>query len=555
MSARSAAALLVAASVTAAGCAGFAARSAWSAPEVSRLRLETHLRFLASDALQGRMTGTPGYEAAAEYVASQLRLAGVAPAGTQDYFQPVPYAVASIDPVRSRVRVHRAGRARTLAWKSEWIAGADVLREHARVRAPAVFVGYGVQAPELGHDDYAGLDVRGKIVVMMLGAPKRFAANPRAFHSTRWVKKRIAVAQGAVGTVLLRGAYDASKYRWDLIAHNAGRVPSMKWVAPDGRASDYYPELRGTVVLSETAGADLFKGAPKSHADVMAADATGEALPRFALPLELELEKRGSVSRLASPNVIGALRGSDPALAGEYVVYTAHLDHLGVGAAVEGDDVYNGAYDNALGIAMLLETAHAFAAMKPRPRRSILFVAVGGEERGLLGSDYFARHPTVPVRRMVASINLDMPLTLFPLADVVAFGGEHSTLGASVEAAARAEGLKLAPDPSPDEVVFIRSDQYSFVRQGIPSIFLTPGSASADPVVDGAATIQEFRRAHYHKPSDDLSRPVDWGSAEAFARVNVRIGAIVAQADEAPRWHAGNFFGERFGVRARSATP
>ena len=544
---------VVTAAVAAAGCAGAPPRDA--ADAVSPRALEAHVRFLASDALQGRMTGTTGYRAAAEYVASQLRLAGVEPAGTQDYFQPVPYAVASIDAERSHLRVHRGGRARALAWKTDWIAGADVLREQVQVRAPAVFVGYGVQAAELGYDDYAGLDVRGKIVVMMLGAPKRFAANPRAFHSTPWVKERIAVEHGAAGTIILRDSHFARQAPWEAIANNAGRVPSMKWMSDDGKAADYYPQLRGNVVLSETAAAELFKGAPKSHAEVMAADAAGEDPPRFALPGEIELEKRGTVSKQASPNVIGVLRGSDPALAGEYVAYTAHLDHLGVGAPVDGDAIYNGAYDNALGVAMLLETARAFAAMNPRPRRSILFVAVGGEERGLQGSDYFAQHPTVPMGSIVADINLDMPLVLFPLADVVAFGSEHSTLGASVEAAARAEGLRLSPDPVPDEVLFIRSDQYSFVRQGVPSIALMPGSTSADPAVDGAARILEFRRKHYHKPSDDLSRPVDWSSAGTFARVNVRIGALVAQADEAPAWHSGNFFGELFGVRAKSAAP
>lgn len=544
--------LALAAAVALAGCAGSAGRDA---PDVAGMRLEAHLRFLASDALAGRMTGTPGYAAAAEYVASQLRLAGVEPAGTQDYFQPVPYAVAALDPPGSRMRVHRGGRARTLAWKADWIAGADVLREHARVRAPAVFVGYGVRAPDLGHDDYAGLDVRGKIVLIMLGAPRSFAVNPRAFYSTSVVKERTAVEQGAVGVVLMRNAYDAGRYPWDRIAHNAGRVPSMKWVSAEGQAADYFPELRGSALVSETAAAGLFEGATKSHGELLAADAAGTALAGFEMPGEIELERRGRVSRLASPNVVGVVRGSDPVLAREYVVYSAHLDHLGVGAPVDGDDIYNGAYDNALGIAMLLETARAFAAMNPRPRRSVLFVAVGGEERGLLGSDYFARHPTVPVRQMVANINLDMPLTLFPLADVVAFGSEHSTLGAVADAAARAEGLRLSPDPMPDEVVFIRSDQYSFVRQGVPSLFLTAGTTSLDPSIDGAAQVLEFRRTHYHKPSDDLTRPVHWASAEAFARVNVRIGRQVAAADAAPAWHPGNFFGELFGVRTRLAGP
>ena len=542
----------VAATVLATGCAGGPQRADVAAAAVAPQALEAHQRFLASDALAGRMTGTTGYQAAAEYVAAQLRLAGVEPGGSDGYFQPVPYAVASIDPARSRVRVHRGGRARALEWKKDWIAGADVLREHSHVRAPAVFVGYGVHAPELGYDDYAGLDVRGRIVVMLLGAPKRFDANARAYHASPWLKDRLAVERGAVGTVLLRDAHFAKQAPWEAIANNAGRVPSMKWVAADGRAADYFPELRGSVVLSEDAAGAVFEGAPASHADVLAADAAGQDPRRFALPLELELERRGTVSKQASPNVVGVLRGSDPALAAEVVAYSAHLDHLGVGAPVEGDEIYNGAYDNALGVAMLLETARALAALQPRPRRSIAFVAVGGEERGLLGSDYFARHPTVG-GSLVANINLDMPLALFPLADVIAFGGEHSTLGAAVADAARAEGLRLSPDPVPDEVLFIRSDQYSFVRQGVPAIALVTGTASTDPAVDGAARVLEFRRKHYHKPSDDRSQPVDWASAAAFTRVNARIGALVADADVAPAWHAGNFFGERFGARALPA--
>jgi len=523
-------------------CAAGAGRLA--AQPVSALRLETHLRFLASDALAGRMTGTPGYAAAAEYVASQLRLAGIEPGGTQGYLQPVPYAVASLDVDRSAVRLLRKGRARTLQFKKEWISGADVLRERSAVRAPAVFVGHGVSAPELGHDDYAGVDVRGKIAVIVLGAPKKLAVNPRAYYSKTTVKEAAAVAHGAVGLVLLRDAH-FSKIPWEHIANNAGRIPSMLWVSAEGKAADYFPQNRGSAVFSETAGALLFEGARKSYAEVMAADAAGEALPTFALPGEVEIDRRGTVSRQSSPNVVGVLRGSDPTLAGEYVVYTAHLDHLGTGAPVNGDAIYNGAYDNALGVAMLLETARVLAAAPPR--RSVLFVAVGGEERGLQGSDYFGHYPTVPVRQLVATINLDMPLVLFPLADVVAFGSEHSTLGAAIDEAARAEGLKLSPDPVPEEVLFIRSDQYSFVRHGVPSVFLTAGSTSTDPAIDGGEQIRQFRKTHYHQPSDDLSLPVHWPSAEAFARANVRIGTIVGNADQRPRWHPGNFWGEQFG--------
>lgn len=512
---------------------------------VTQAALEAHVRFLASDALEGRMTGTTAYQVAAEYVQSQFRQIGLAPGAAGGYLQNVPYTSSLIDPKSSTVRVHRNGKTRTLKWKEEFIMGGDPLLARTQVRAPAVFVGYGVQAPDLGYNDYAEVDVRGKIVIAMAGAPKQFPANQRAYYSSGLVKEQTAVEHGAVGYVGLRSAYSVKQYPWAKLVQNAGAIPSMNWLSDSGDASNHQAQLRGAASLSESAAELLFKGAPYSHPQLLAADAASEPLTSFALPLELELSRRNTLARTASPNVIGLLKGTDPKLASEYVVYTAHLDHIGIGNPVNGDRIYNGAYDNAMGVAALIETARAMATA--RPRRSVLFVAVGGEERGLLGSDYFAQHPAVPAASIVANINLDMPLFLYPLADVVAFGAEHSTLGSIVAAAAEAEGLKLAPDPLPDEVIFIRSDQYSFVRQGVPSIFLVSGFTSSDPAVNGGAEFQKFLQTHYHKPSDDLSRQVDWPSAQKFTRVNTRIGLAVANTAEAPRWNAGDFFGERFG--------
>lgn len=514
---------------------------------VTQAALEAHVRFLASDALEGRMTGTTAYQVAAEYVQSQFRQIGLAPGAAGGYLQNVPYTSSLIDPKSSTVRVHRNGKTRTLKWKEEFIMGGDPLLARTQVRAPAVFVGYGVQAPDLGYNDYAEVDVRGKIVIAMAGAPKQFPANPRAYYSSGLVKEQTAVEHGAVGYVGLRSAYGVKQYPWATLVQNAGAIPSMNWLSDSGDASNHQAQLRGAASLSESAAELLFKGAPRSHPQLLAADAASEPLTSFALPLELELSRRNTLARTASPNVIGLLKGTDPKLASEYVVYTAHLDHIGIGNPVNGDRIYNGAYDNAMGVAALIETARAMATA--RPRRSVLFVAVGGEERGLLGSDYFAQHPAVPAASIVANINLDMPLFLYPLADVVAFGAEHSTLGSIVAAAAEAEGLKLAPDPLPDEVIFIRSDQYSFVRQGVPSIFLVSGFTSSDPAVNGGAEFQKFLQTHYHKPSDDLSRPVNWPSAQKFTRVNARIGLAVANTDAAPQWNAGNFFGERFRAR------
>jgi hypothetical protein len=530
--------------IAACGCAALRPAIA----PVPQSSLQAHVNFLASDALEGRMTGTQSYRVAAEYVQSQFRQAGLSPMGTDGYLQPVPYASSLIDPQSSSVRIHRGGKSRTLKWKDEFVASGDPLRERTRVRAGAVFVGYGVEAKDQNYNDYADVDVRGKIVVLMSGAPKSFAANPRAYHSSGWVKEQTAVARGAVGLVTLRSAYGIAHYPWAALVQNAGAIPSMNWLSADGKASHYHPELRGAVGLSESIAAALFEGAAKTHAQLLEADQAGQPLSSFPLPLEIEISRRNALDRVTSPNVVGLLPGSDPKLAGEYVVYTAHLDHIGTGNPVNGDRIYNGAYDNAMGVAALIETARLLALAKPR--RSVLFVTVGGEERGLLGSDYFAQHPTVPAAGIVANINLDMPLFLYPLADVVAFGAEHSTLGPVVATAAEAEGLKLAPDPLPDEVIFIRSDQYSFVRQGVPSIFLVSGFASRDPAIDGGAETRKFLQTHYHKPSDDLSRPVDWPSAQKFTRVNARIGLAVANSDRAPRWNAGNFFGELFGKPA-----
>jgi Zn-dependent M28 family amino/carboxypeptidase len=291
---------------------------------------------------------------------------------------------------------------------------------------------------------------------------------------------------------------------------------------------------------------DLFAGAPITFKEALDAADAGTPLST-PLGIEVTLSQKTEHEQVTSPNVIGIIRGRDPALRDEYVVYSAHLDHVGVGAPVDGDDIYNGFYDNAMGVALLLEAARAFAAMPEPPRRSVLFVALTGEERGLLGSDYFARYPTVPSDALVANVNLDMPLLLFPLSDVIAFGAEHSTLQALIEPAVAAEDLALTPDPVPEEVLFIRSDQYSFVRQGIPSVFLVPGFTSKDPDIDGAAAFQEHLATHYHRPSDDQTRHVDWESALRFARANVRIGAAIAETEERPAWNEGDFFGERFG--------
>jgi Zn-dependent M28 family amino/carboxypeptidase len=304
--------------------------------------------------------------------------------------------------------------------------------------------------------------------------------------------------------------------------------------------------LQGGALINVPPAEQLFSRAPISFEDALDAADAGTPLST-PLGTEVTLTQKSVHDSITSPNVIGILRGSDPVLSNEYVVYTAHLDHVGTGIAVDGDTIYNGMYDNAMGTALLIETARAFAAMPELPKRSIVFIALTGEERGLVGSDYFANYPTVTRDSMVANVNLDMPLFLYPLADVIAFGAEHSSLEGIIAEAVADEKFALAPDPVPEEVLFIRSDQYSFVKQGVPSVFLVPGFTSTSPEIDGAAVTNEHLQTHYHQPSDDLTRPIQWASALRFARANVRIGHAVAEADERPTWNEGDFFGEKFG--------
>ncbi len=515
---------------------------------ISRESLERHLQFLADDARLGRMSGEPGYNEAAQYVADQFESLGLEPAGRDGWFQQVPLLTNRIDIESAAVTVHSDLGDKGLEWKKDFVMGGDAVRDETQVRAEVVYAGFGVDAPELGYSDYEDIDVRGKIVAIFSGAPAIFPHNERAYYSSGRTKLDEMVKRGAVGYISMRSRVDQKRRKWDVVTLNAGVTAGMSWINLSGHAADHHPELKGGAAISETIAPDIFKLTPISFEDALDAADSGEPMST-PLGIEVTLRQKSDHTEVTSPNVIGIIRGSDPELADEYVVYSAHLDHIGVGTPVEDDDIYNGFYDNAVGVSLLIEAARAFTTMAERPRRSILIVAVTGEERGLLGSDYFAHYPTVPADSIVANVNLDMPLLLYPLADVIAFGAEHSSLQAPIEKAVAAEGFVLTPDPIPEEVLFIRSDQYSFVRQGIPSVFLIPGFTSSDPGIDGQALFRDHLAKHYHRPSDDLTRPFDWDSALRFARANVRIGQEIADADQRPTWNAGDFFGERFGRR------
>ena len=511
--------------------------------------IRANMRFLADDLLEGRGTGTRGHEIAAKFMASEFEAMGLEPAGDNGtYFQSVPLRSLRPDKGGSTLSIVRGGREQALIFGQDFVTAGDPGRAGTSVEAPLVYAGFGVTAPEQGYDDYAGVEAKGRVVAYVYGAPARFESAIRAHYSSGVAKAANAAAHGAVGIVLLNSPELESYYSFkDRVTDLA--FPSMRWVDARGQANDYFPELRGTAILSMEATAKMFEGSGKPREQAYAAAREGKPFS-FALPGAIKIKIASKLEDLRSPNVVARLRGSDPQLRNEYVVYTAHLDHLGIGEPVNGDRIYNGALDNASGSACLLEIARAYSRTKPRPRRSILFLSVTGEEEGLLGSDYFAHYPTVPKDGLVADINIDGAALLWPIEDVVARGAEHSTLDAAVRQAADRLKLDVSPDPHPESVLFIRSDQYSFVKQGIPSLFLSSGKKSSDPKINPEEIRKIFLATRYHKPQDDMNQPFDFESGAKFARYSYLLGYIVAQQKERPAWNTSDFFGEHYGKKA-----
>jgi len=513
-------------------------------------QIRQHMSVLADDKLEGRGLGTAGYEGALSYVETTVTSYGLAPAGEGGgYRQRVPLRNSVVVEDASSMTVRSAAGARALAYGKDFLLGPDPLREEARIDdAPIAFVGFGVSAPALGYDDYgAGVDVKGKVVAYLSGAPPMLPSNERAYYSSGATKEAEAIARGAIGTISFTSP-DDPRFRWD-VSVATGKQGSYAWVDAQGNPNRGDPAMRGSASLNHSGVEAIFAGAPRTAAEVFAAAA--KSTPQaFDLATRVSLVTRSTHTDVESANLVARLEGSDPALRNEHVVYVAHVDHFGRGVAMNGDDIYNGAHDNASGVAIVLEVARAYAALPTPPRRSVLFLFVTAEERGLLGSDYFARHPTVPRESIVANLSLDMPFLFHPLLDIVPYGAQHSTLSAPVTRAAEHLGIGIAEDPIPEQVLFIRSDHFSFIRQGIPSLFIKSGFQTGDPALDGAAINAGYRRDVYHKPNDDMSQPFNFEAGAQHARVNFLTGWQVAQETARPAWNSGDFFGELFGGMA-----
>ncbi|MDB5705154.1 MAG: aminopeptidase [Sphingomonas bacterium] len=493
--------------------------------------MKAHVMFLASDAMRGREAGSPEFDIAAQYVAAQFYAAGLRPAGDDGgYLQKVPLLTYRAADKGDLVLTRKGAEPLRLAFGDDYVPGANAGAATTALDAPVVFVGYGIVAPQYQRNDYAGVDVKGKIVAYFGGAPDSFQSEERAHFAGGTTKAILAESRGAVGTILIqpRSLVRAAQ-GWD-----RGRVT---WGRPDGTGDA--PGAPQLATLSDTGAAKLFAGAKTPWATIVKRAGDDEAsFKAEQLPGSLAVSLKTAFTPGASSNVAGIIPGSDPKLGNEVVILSAHLDHLGVRPDMKGDNIFNGAEDNAIGIASLIEEAKRFKASGKAPRRSVMFLAVTAEEKGLIGSSFFSAHPTVPVDRIVADVNLDMPVLNYKFEDMIVFGADRSSLGPIVSKAVGALGVTMSPDPMPAEAFFVRSDHYNFVRRGIPSVFLWPGQAGP-----GKAAFNDFYQNRYHKPSDDLTQPIDWSQGIRFVDVNYAIAREIADGDARPRWNKGDFFG------------
>jgi Zn-dependent M28 family amino/carboxypeptidase len=492
-----------------------------------------HVKTLADDTLEGRQTGSAGYAKAVAYVAAEFEKVGLKPAGTKGYLQSVGFTQRRILEDASRVALVRDGKEDVLRF------GDDVavnLRAELTpdVEAPLVFAGYGLAAPDAGHDDLAGLDLKGKVAVYIAGTPATITGALAAHYQQASVRWQALKAAGAIGSIGISNPKTVEQ-PWERTVPSRLN-PVMTLVDPR------FNDLAGMKVgasINPASAERVFAGSGHTFAELLAMADAKKPLPHFALPSSFRARVALESKPLQADNVAALLPGSDPALAREHVVLTAHLDHVGIGAAVHGDTLYNGAMDNASGIATLIEAARRLTASPARPKRSILFVAVTAEEHGLLGSRTFAGDPTVAKSSIVANINMDMFLPLYPMKSVMVLGLDESDLGDRVREVARRSGLGVNPDPQPERNRFTRSDQYSFIRQGIPALAMKVGFEPGSPQ---AAIDAAWTKERYHQPSDDLQQPFDLGAAIAFTHLVADLSLDIANHAARPQWKPNSFF-------------
>jgi Zn-dependent M28 family amino/carboxypeptidase len=493
---------------------------------ISASRISAYTHFLAGDWMEGRGVGQRGGDLATEYLAHAMTLAGVAPAGDNGtYYQRVPLIGVETKPA-ARLTAAAGGKRTSFTWLEEFVGASQRQTPETRFEAEAVFVGHSITAPEFQWDDFKGVDVRGKVLILFTNEPPsddpKFFGGKALTYYGRWTYKyEEALRRGALGCLILHTTPTAG-YGWEVVRNSWGKEqPFVKLGAGEKSLA-----LAGW--LSRAAADRLLALAGRTVDELLKASDQRDFRP-IPLGIEIQADLPATVRQIETRNVAGIVEGSDPELKKEVIIFTAHWDHLGIGEPVNGDRIYNGAVDNATGCGVLLEIARAWAALPQKPRRSALFLSVTAEEGGLRGSEWYGAHPLFPLAKTALALNYD---ALFPLGrakDVVVTGAERTTAWPIVEQVARRMNLELAPDARPEQGSYFRSDHFSLAKAGVPAFTIGHGSEFAGkPAGFALKLFEEFNAKHYHQPSDEFHDDWDFTALEQAAEFGMGIGIAVA---------------------------
>jgi Zn-dependent M28 family amino/carboxypeptidase len=509
-------------------------------PEILGERMRAHVKFLASDLLEGRGVGTRGGDLATEYIATQFALAGLKPAGDAGtYFQ--NFTLVGASPQSDNyLNASGAGATVSFKWLDDFVGVTFEQKPNVEFDADAVFLGHGIVAPEYQWDDYKGVDVRGKVVVLFTGEPP--SQNPKFFFGEaltyygRWSYKYEEATRHGARAVLIIHTTPTASYGWNVVRSSWSKEELAMKLEPG------QPALGFAGWVTQEAGERIAATLGATTSELLkSADTPGfRARP---LPLRFHIRAPASIREIRTRNVIGKVEGSDPELKNEAVLFSAHWDHLGVGEPVRGDAIYNGAQDNGTGCGILLELARAWEALPQKPRRSALFLSISAEEAGLLGSEYYGLHPAIPTGKTALAINYDSLPPYGRTRDVGAHGAERTTIYPVVEEAARRFQLTLSRDPRPLAGSYYRSDHFSFARLGIPGFSITAGQELlGKPTGAGKKYNDTYTEARYHQPSDEYREDWDFSGMEIYGRLGFLINLNVANLPKLPTWRAGDEF-------------
>jgi len=492
-----------------------------------------YVKVLADDKMEGRDTGSRGERAAQAFAVEQMKKAGFEPAGTNGFYQPVKFVSRQLVEKDCSLTLVRDGKSEPLVVGDDALISSRVAPA-PHVEAPLVFVGYGLKVPEKNYDDFAGVDVKGKLAVIFSGSPEEIPGPLASHYQTLLERWKTLKAAGAVGMVSLINPASMD-IPWSRITANRNH-PTMDLDYPE------FDETSGAqlyVTVNPASAEKFFAGSGHTFEEIAALGKDRKPMPHFPLAVSIEARTKVETQKVESANLVARLPGSDSARKDEFVVLSAHIDHVGIGAPINGDNIYNGAMDDGSGSALIMDMAASFKKNPEKLRRSLLFVFVTGEEKGLLGSKYFAAHPTVPGKSLVADVNVDMFLPIIPLKVLRVLGLDDSDLGDLAKSVAQSEGVSVQPDPEPLRNLFIRSDQYNFIRHGVPALIMSVGW---EPGTPEQKIFKDWLTNRYHAPSDDINQPVDLQAAAKYEEIVRGMLIDIANGDQRPQWKQDSFF-------------